>query len=147
MLTCVQQRDGVTRSVQQRVRSRVSLEFDRLNAHITNPHRGVMCPPSDHLTTDGYDLQFGTIVLGHFYLTTLLLPLLISTAKTSPDGKARVVTSSSLAHLTSIALNFDVFKDGPTRQKMSTRALYYHSKLVRLVGTVTIMHTYNVHIS
>jgi len=94
-----------------------------------------MWPSSELLTADGYDLQFGTNVLGHFYFTQLLLPLLISTAKTSPDGKARVVTSSSMAHTSSIALNFDTFKDGPARQKMSTEALYSHSKLVRLVGS------------
>jgi NAD(P)-dependent dehydrogenase (short-subunit alcohol dehydrogenase family) len=93
-----------------------------------------MWPSSDALTTDGYDLQFGTNVLGHFYFTQLLLPVLISTAKKSPDGEARVVTSSSMAHLSSIALNFDSFKDGPARQKMSTEALYNHSKFVRLIG-------------
>ncbi|KAF8547993.1 NAD(P)-binding protein, partial [Imleria badia] len=43
---------------------------------------GVMTPPIDMLTDDGYDLQFGTNVLGHFYFTKLVLPTLLSTAKT-----------------------------------------------------------------
>ena len=47
--------------------------------------RGVMLPPIEQLTADGYDLQFGTNVLGHYYLTTLLLPTLISTAKVVPE--------------------------------------------------------------
>ena len=47
--------------------------------------RGVMLPPIDQLTGDGYDLQFGTNVLGHYYITTLLLPTLISTAKVVPE--------------------------------------------------------------
>ncbi|KAF9234872.1 NAD(P)-binding protein [Melanogaster broomeanus] len=53
---------------------------------------GVMTPPIDQLTDDGYDLQFGTNVLGHFYFTKLVLPVLLSTAKSAPDGIARVST-------------------------------------------------------
>ena len=56
----------------------------------------------------GYDLQIGTNVLGtepslalrksgnqhytgHFYFTKLLLPVLLAGAKSSPEGKARIV--------------------------------------------------------
>ncbi|KAG9108947.1 hypothetical protein FRC07_008390, partial [Ceratobasidium sp. 392] len=61
--------------------------------------RGVMIPPVNEKTSDGYDLQFGTNVLGHYLLTTLLLPVLIHTAKNSPvaDGHVRVVNTSSAA--------------------------------------------------
>ena len=39
--------------------------------------RGVMwCPVAD-VTADGYDMQFGTNVVGHFLLTQLLLPALL----------------------------------------------------------------------
>jgi hypothetical protein len=38
------------------------------------------------LTDHGYDLQFGTNVLGHFYFTTLVLPALLAAAVTLPDG-------------------------------------------------------------
>ncbi len=37
---------------------------------------GVWSPPKRLETTDGFELQFGTNVLGHFALTALLLPAL-----------------------------------------------------------------------
>ncbi len=37
---------------------------------------GVMTPPSRQLTEDGFELQLGTNLLGHFALTAQLLPLL-----------------------------------------------------------------------
>jgi retinol dehydrogenase 12 len=42
---------------------------------------GVMKAPIDQLTEDGYDLQFGTNVIGHGVLTLELLPLLLEGAK------------------------------------------------------------------
>jgi retinol dehydrogenase-12 len=42
-----------------------------------------MIPPVEQKTADGYDLQFGTNTLGHFFFTSLLLPTLIHTAKHS----------------------------------------------------------------
>lgn len=51
---------------------------------------GVMTPPNRQLTTDGFELQFGTNHLGHFALTRRLLPLLC-------DGNARVVHQTSIA--------------------------------------------------
>ncbi|KAG8742088.1 hypothetical protein FRC10_002024 [Ceratobasidium sp. 414] len=61
--------------------------------------RGVMVPPVGEKTADGYDLQFGTNVLGHYFFTNLLLPTLIHTAKNSPlaRGHARVINTSSSA--------------------------------------------------
>ncbi|KAI1790008.1 NAD(P)-binding protein [Ganoderma leucocontextum] len=99
--------------------------------HILFCNAGVMWPPVDMLTADGYDLQFGTNVLGHFYFTELLMPALIAGAKTSPDGRARIVTtSSSGAYLG--ALNHGTFKDTPERRKLSKEDLYYQSKLACL---------------
>ena len=61
----------------------------RLDLLVNNA--GVMAPPR-RLTADGFELQFGTNHLGHFALTSLLLPLM--------EGRedARVVTLSSNAH-------------------------------------------------
>jgi NAD(P)-dependent dehydrogenase (short-subunit alcohol dehydrogenase family) len=43
---------------------------------------GIMVPPLDLKTSAGYDVQFGTNVLGHYLFTTLLLPALIRAAQT-----------------------------------------------------------------
>ncbi|MBB2976496.1 NAD(P)-dependent dehydrogenase (short-subunit alcohol dehydrogenase family) [Microbacterium endophyticum] len=51
---------------------------------------GVMTPPSRQVTTDGFELQFGTNHLGHFALTLGLLPLLKA-------GGARVTHQTSIA--------------------------------------------------
>ena len=62
---------------------------DRLNVLIDNA--GVMACPQD-ATADGFELQFGTNHLGHFLLTTLLLPALLAGAP------SRVVVLSSAGH-------------------------------------------------
>ncbi|KAJ7823947.1 hypothetical protein B0H14DRAFT_3145853 [Mycena olivaceomarginata] len=76
----------------------------------------VMILPKDAVTKQGYDLQFGTNVLGCFYLIKLFLPLLTSTAKTSPQDKVRIIFVSLGAHHIS-NLSFSTFKDGPARKK------------------------------
>ncbi|KAF8758732.1 NAD-P-binding protein [Rhizoctonia solani] len=67
--------------------------------HVLFNNAGVMMPPVEQRTSDGYDLQFGTNVLGHYFFTVLLLPTLIHTAKNSPlaNGHARVINTSSSA--------------------------------------------------
>jgi NAD(P)-dependent dehydrogenase (short-subunit alcohol dehydrogenase family) len=51
---------------------------------------GVMTPPEQQQTADGFELQFGTNHLGHFALTLGLLPLLKA-------GRARVTHQTSIA--------------------------------------------------
>ena len=58
---------------------------------------GVMAPPERRETADGFELQFGTNVLGHFALTARLLPHVLA-AETGPVGPPRVVWIASLAH-------------------------------------------------
>ncbi|KAG5652886.1 hypothetical protein H0H81_003249 [Sphagnurus paluster] len=91
-----------------------------------------MAPPIEQVTAQGYDLQFGTNFLGHYYLTTLLLPALLAGAKSSADGKARVVNTSSMAHIAG-ALDYNTFKDSPKRKKSSTMNLYNQSKFANIV--------------
>ncbi|TDL19930.1 NAD-P-binding protein [Rickenella mellea] len=95
--------------------------------HVLYNSGGVMIPPVENITSQGYDLQFGTNVLGHFYLTKLLLPTLVETAKVSADGVARVVNVSSGAHHLH-KLSYDSLKDGPVRKNMSAEMLYAQSK-------------------
>lgn len=90
-------------------------------------------PPLEALTADGYDLVCGTNVLGHFYFTKLLLPLMVESAKSSPDGKARVVNTSSSNHLNG-SLDNELTRDCPRRSKLTgfggANALYAQSKSV-----------------
>lgn len=91
---------------------------------------GVMWPPIDLLTKDGYDLQWGTNVVGHYYFTELLMPALLAGVKTSPDQHARVITTASSGAYFD-TLHWDTFKDTPERKKLSKQNLYFQSKHVR----------------
>jgi NAD(P)-dependent dehydrogenase (short-subunit alcohol dehydrogenase family) len=71
----------------------ITAQHPRVDILINNA--GVMFTPQD-TTPDGFELQFGINDLGHFLLTTLLLPTLRAAAATS--GDARVVTVTSEAH-------------------------------------------------
>lgn len=57
---------------------------------------GIMAVPPQ-LTTDGYEIQFGTNHLGHALLTKLLLPTLLNTAQ-SPGSDVRIITLTSDSH-------------------------------------------------
>jgi NAD(P)-dependent dehydrogenase (short-subunit alcohol dehydrogenase family) len=83
---------------------------------------GVMATPR-RLTTDGFELQFGTNHLGHFALAGLLLPAL------RDREDARVVTVSSTAHKFG-RIAFDNL--GGSRRYFRWRA-YGQSKLANLL--------------
>ncbi|MBP1161947.1 NAD(P)-dependent dehydrogenase (short-subunit alcohol dehydrogenase family) [Rhodococcus sp. PvR044] len=68
----------------------------RLAVDILINNAGVMYTPFER-TRDGFELQFGTNHLGHFTLTTALLPSLSAAADRS-GVPARVITVSSDAH-------------------------------------------------
>jgi retinol dehydrogenase-12 len=92
---------------------------------------GVMVPPIEMVTAQGYDLQFGTNVVGHYLLTNLLLPMIESTAKET-GHPGRVVDVSSIMHILSgnPVIRFETLKDDPARKRMSREALYAQSKSV-----------------
>jgi NAD(P)-dependent dehydrogenase (short-subunit alcohol dehydrogenase family) len=71
----------------------IAAQYPRIDILINNA--GVMFTPPG-TTADGFEFQFGVNHLGHFLLTTLLLPQLRAAAAAS--GDARVVTLSSEAH-------------------------------------------------
>jgi NAD(P)-dependent dehydrogenase (short-subunit alcohol dehydrogenase family) len=89
---------------------------------------GVMAPHRRVETTDGFELQFGTNVLGHFALTALLLPALELAAANSPE-RPRVVTIASIAHKTG-RLNFEDLQAVRHYGPMSS---YRQSKLANLM--------------
>jgi len=89
-----------------------------------------MAPPIDQLTKEGYDLQFGTNVIGPYVLTKRLLPLLTAGAKSSDDKRARVVNTSSTAQLFTDTIHIEALRDVPLRKQIGTNKMYLESKLV-----------------
>lgn len=99
-----------------------------------------MCAP-DKVTTDGYDMQFGTNVLGTFFFTQLLLPALLRGVASSPDKHARVVSTAS-AYSYIGQMRFDTFKDGPARRKRNMEELYSQSKLGAILVAFELARRY-----
>lgn len=89
---------------------------------------GVFAPPRRRETADGFELQFGTNVLGHFALTCRLLPALEMAAA------ARVVTVASIAHRRGRL----AFQDLQSRKKYSAQAAYQQSKLGDLMFSLEL---------
>ncbi|KAK7440996.1 short-chain alcohol dehydrogenase [Stygiomarasmius scandens] len=109
--------------------------------HILFNNGGVMVSPIDELTAQGYDLQFGTNVLGHFYFTKLLLPTLLSTAQITGQS-VRVVNTSSIAHVAFTKLDFDSFRDGKARRRIGKNRLYGQSKFGNVVFSNELARRY-----
>ncbi|TFK40535.1 hypothetical protein BDQ12DRAFT_647563 [Crucibulum laeve] len=111
--------------------------------HILFNNAGVMFTPMEQLA-NGHDLQMHTNVVGPFYFTKLLLPILISSAKNAPDGKVRVITTSSSGHYIARAnpLNFNTFKDGPARAKYTPHDMYIQSKFANIVFAQELARLY-----
>jgi NAD(P)-dependent dehydrogenase (short-subunit alcohol dehydrogenase family) len=89
---------------------------------------GVYAPKTRQQTADGFELQFGTNVLGHFALTGLLLPALGRAAASRPL-RPRVVTLASIAHKRA-RIHFD---DLQSQKNYSPSGSYGQSKLADLM--------------
>ncbi|KAH7101566.1 NAD(P)-binding protein [Auriculariales sp. MPI-PUGE-AT-0066] len=100
--------------------------------HVLFNSGGVMAAPMDQLTRDGYDLQFGTNVVGHFYLTSLLLPTLLATSKAT-GVKSRIITTAAGLYRSHPRVNYDTLRDGPARRKLDPLTLYAQSKYANIV--------------
>jgi len=103
--------------------------------HTLYNNDSVSYAPTNRVTCQGYDLGFGCNVLGHFYLTTLLLPLLKDTVTTSPPGTVRVVNVSSIVHYMapSEGIRWSTLGVGDgalaARKKLGMARLYAQSRL------------------
>jgi NAD(P)-dependent dehydrogenase (short-subunit alcohol dehydrogenase family) len=95
--------------------------------HILINNAGVMAPPKRLQTDDGFELQFGTNVLGHFALTALLMPALELAAESGE--RPRVVTIASIAHKRG-RLNLDDLQSSKSYGPMRA---YQQSKLADLM--------------
>ncbi|KAF5343485.1 hypothetical protein D9758_015640 [Tetrapyrgos nigripes] len=93
--------------------------------HVLFNNGGVMFCPMEMVTAQGYDLQFGTNVL----------------AKTTATP-VRVVNTSSVTHVMFRKLDFNSFKDGPTRKKLGKYLLYGQSKFGNIVFSNELVRRY-----
>ena len=91
--------------------------------HCLINNAGVMAPKKRLETKDGFELQFGTNVLGHFALTALLMPAL------EAAGASRVVTIASIAHKRG-KIDFNDLNSTRTYDPMGA---YAQSKLANLM--------------
>ncbi|KAF7308854.1 hypothetical protein MKEN_01085300 [Mycena kentingensis (nom. inval.)] len=107
--------------------------------HVLFNNGGVMMPPIEAMTTDGYDLQFGTNVLGPFHFTQQLLPSLLAGAK-SAHG-ARVVNTASGMHLMN-KLDFKIILDEKQRKKAGQQPLYALSKFAVVTYSAELARRY-----
>ena len=89
---------------------------------------GVMAPPKRLETADGFELQFGTNVLGHFALTALLFPAL-QRAAAAASIAPRIVMVASIAHKRG-RLHFD---DLQSTRSYSPNGSYAQTKLADLM--------------
>ena len=98
-------------------------DHDRIDLLINNA--GVMWTPKS-VTTDGFELQFGTNHLGHFAFTGLLLDRLL------PVAGSRIVTVSSIGHRILADIHFD---DLQWEHNYNRVAAYGQAKLSNLLFT------------
>lgn len=111
------------------VRAFAAAELERnLPLDLLINNAGVMAPRKRLQTQDGFELQFGTNVLGHFALTALLFPALMRAAESRPEAP-RVVTLASIAHKRG-RLNLD---DLQSTKSYSPMGAYQQSKLADLM--------------
>ncbi|MCX6047830.1 MAG: SDR family oxidoreductase [Chloroflexi bacterium] len=99
------------------------MQDQRMSLDLLINNAAVMTPPRCQITSDQFELQFGTNYLGHFALTAHLLPLL-------RQGKnSRVVSVSSIANRDG-AIHFD---DLQSERRYQPMVAYGQSKLANLM--------------
>eukprot|EP01041_Mallomonas_annulata_P011369 gene11369-23794_t len=101
----------------------LSNSVDKIDVLVNNA--GVMALPQRQVTADGFEAHLGINHLGHFALTSRLMPLL------KRAGNARIVNVASLAHVTG-HLDFD---DLMLEKKYEPWPAYGNSKLANILFT------------
>ncbi|OQE37189.1 hypothetical protein PENCOP_c010G04769 [Penicillium coprophilum] len=114
----------------------VNAQTSRLDILILNA--GVMALPPG--TTElGHEIQLGTNHTGHFYLTKLLLPILLKTAD-EPDSDVRVVSLASVGH--NFSPPFEKILDQEKLKKAGTIARYGASKAANILFAAELSRRY-----
>ena len=115
------------------IRDFAARELDRgLPLDVLIDNAGVMAPPKRLQTRDGFEIQFGTNVLGHFALTGLLLPAInraITNSGAQLPQTPRIVFLASIAHKRG---KID-FEDLQAIRSYSPMGSYQQSKLADLM--------------
>lgn len=115
------------------IREFASRELDRsLPLDVLIDNAGVMAPPKRLETSDGFELQFGTNVLGHFALTGLLFPAIekaVTASAAAQPQPPRIVFLASIAHKRG-AINFDDLQSTHSYDPMKA---YSQTKLADLM--------------
>lgn len=97
---------------------------------------GIMMVPHGH-TKEGFEVQFGTNYVGHYYLTKLLMGALEKASQ--EDGQSRVVNVSSMAAL-SAYWGVQLGEDGNAGSTSMSR--YAQSKLAMVAWTKYLARKY-----
>ncbi|WP_211765793.1 oxidoreductase [Kutzneria sp. CA-103260] len=105
---------------------KLAAELPSLDLLLNNA--GVMAVPRRETTRQGFELQFGTNHLGHFALTGLLLPGLLS------KPGSRVVTLSSTMH----QMGRINLADLQSERRYGANTAYSQSKLANAIFTVEL---------
>ncbi|MFE7801441.1 SDR family NAD(P)-dependent oxidoreductase [Nocardia sp. NPDC057440] len=121
--TTVQQLDLTSLESVRNAAEQLRSAYSSIDLLVNNA--GVMYTPR-RITSDGFELQFGTNHLGHFALTGLLLDRML------PVPGSRVVTVSSVGHRIRARINFD---DLQGERSYNRVAAYGQSKLANLMFT------------
>jgi retinol dehydrogenase 12 len=87
---------------------------------------GIMCFPPG-LTSDGYEIQFGTNHMAHALLTKLLLPTMLR----APQPRLVVLASDLQSSAPPEGIQFDSIKT--TQEHIDTRVRYGQSKLANIL--------------
>jgi NAD(P)-dependent dehydrogenase (short-subunit alcohol dehydrogenase family) len=84
------------------------------------------------MTVEGIEATFAANHLGHFVLTTGVLPLLRAASVTSAQGATRIISVSSTGHERSPGLDWS---DLPRPKNFSTGGAYTNAKLANILFT------------
>ena len=101
---------------------------------------GIMAQPPG-LTSDGYELQFGTNHMGHFLFTQRLLPLLQKTAA-EPGSDVRILNVTSDGHKFAPTGGFVPEKALTDMKEYNTFTRYGQSKLANILFTTELAKRY-----
>lgn len=102
----------------------------RLDILICNA--GIMAVPAD-VTTDGYEIQFGTNHLGHALLIKHLLPTMLKTSEAYGDARIVSVTSMGFRGALSPGIRFNDLKSKQDILVGGRWIRYFQSKLANIL--------------